>query len=142
MLAKSGAVDASDNGLDDTDTGEVWPTYTFNNLPKYYKGQEIHYDVTESMPSGLVDRSNDYEATVKETAPTEATQSEATQNGTLAFDVTNRYRYVVLPDTGGSGINSKPGAILIAISSICLIGACAMKTHENRKRHALGRSMR
>ncbi len=142
VLAKSGAVDASDNGLDDTDTGEVWPTYTFNNLPKYYKGQEIHYDVTESMPSGLVDRSNDYEATVKETAPTEATQSEATQNGTLAFDVTNRYRYVVLPDAGGSGINSKPGAILIAISSICLIGACAMKTHENRKRHALGRSMR
>lgn len=142
VLAKSGAVDASDNGLDDTDTGEVWPTYTFNNLPKYYKGQEIHYDVTESMPSGLVDRSNDYEATVKETAPTEATQSEATQNGTLAFDVTNRYRYVVLPEAGGSGINSKPGAILIAISSICLIGACAMKTHENRKRHALGRSMR
>ena len=132
VLAKSGAVDASDDGLDDTDTGEVWPTYTFNNLPKYYKGQEIHYDVTESMPTGLVDRSNDYEATVKET----------TQNGTLAFDVTNRYRYVVLPDTGGSGINSKPAAILIAISSICLIGACAMKTHENRKRHALGRSMR
>ena len=138
VLAKSGAVDASDDGLDDTDTGEVWPTYTFNNLPKYYKGQKIHYDVTESMPSGLVDRSNDYEATVKETAPTEATQNE----NALAFDVTNRYRYVVLPDTGGSGINSKPAAILIAISSICLIGACAMKTHENRKRHALGRSMR
>lgn len=143
VLAKSGAVDASDDGPDDTDTGEVWPTYTFNNLPKYYKGQKIHYDVTESMPSGLVDRSNDYEATVKETAPTEVTQSEATQNeNALAFDVTNRYRYVVLPDTGGSGINSKPAAILIAISSICLIGACAMKTHENRKRHALGRSMR
>lgn len=143
VLAKSGAVDASDDGLDDTDTGEVWPIYTFNNLPKYYKGQKIHYDVTESMPSGLVDRSNDYEATVKETAPTEVTQSEATQNeNALAFDVTNRYRYVVLPDTGGSGINSKPAAILIAISSICLIGACAMKTHENRKRHALGRSMR
>ena len=132
VLAKSGAVDASDDGLDNTDTGEVWPIYTFNNLPKYYKGQEIHYDVTESMPSGLVDCSNDYEATVEETK----------QNGTLAFDVTNRYRYVVLPDTGGSGINSKPAAILIAISSICLIGACAMKTHENRKRHALGRSMR
>ena len=132
VLAKSGAVDASDAGLDSTDTAETWPTYTFENLPKYYKGQEIHYDVTESMPTGLVDRSNDYEATVKET----------TQNGTLAFDVTNRYRYVVLPDTGGSGINSKPAAILIAISSICLIGACAMKTHENRKRHALGRSMR
>lgn len=143
VLAKSGAVDASDGGLDRTDTGEVWPTYTFNKLPKYYKGQRIHYDVTESMPSGLVDRSNDYEATVKETAPTEAMQSEATQNeNALAFDVTNRYRYVVLPDTGGSGINSKPAAILIAISSICLIGACAMKTHENRKRHALGRSMR
>lgn len=138
VLAKSGAVDASDDGPDDTDTGEVWPTYTFNNLPKYYKGQKIHYDVTESMPSGLVDRSNDYEATVKETAPTEVTQNE----NALAFDVTNRYRYVVLPDTGGSGINSKPAAILIAISSICLIGACAMKTHENRKRHALGRSMR
>ena len=132
VLAKSGAVDASDAGLDSTDTAETWPTYTFENLPKYYKGQEIHYAVTESMPTGLVDRSNDYEATVKET----------TQNGTLAFDVTNRYRYVVLPDTGGSGINSKPAAILIAISSICLIGACAMKTHENRKRHALGRSMR
>lgn len=56
--------------------------------------------------------------------------------------MTNRYRYVVLPETGGDGINSKPAAILIAISSICLIGACAMKTHENRKRHALGRSMR
>lgn len=132
VLAKSGAVDASDAGLDSTDTAETWPTYTFENLPKYYKGQEIHYDVTESMPTGLVDRSNDYEATVKET----------TQNGTLAFDVTNRYRYVVLPETGGDGINSKPAAILIAISSICLIGACAMKTHENRKRHALGRSMR
>ena len=132
VLAKSGAVDASDDGLDNTDTGEVWPIYTFNNLPKYYKGKAIHYDVTESMPSGLVDCSNDYEATVEETK----------QNGTLAFDVTNRYRYVVLPDTGGSGINSKPAAILIAISSICLIGACAMKTHENRKRHALGRSMR
>ena len=132
VLAKSGAVDASDAGLDSTDTAETWPTYTFENLPKYYKGQEIHYDVTESMPSGLVDCSNDYEATVEETK----------QNGTLAFDVTNRYRYVVLPDTGGSGINSKPAAILIAISSICLIGACAMKTRENRKRHALGRSMR
>ena len=132
VLAKSGAVDASDAGLDSTDTAETWPTYTFENLPKYYKGQEIHYDVTESMPTGLIDRSNDYEATVKET----------TQNGTLAFDVTNRYRYVVLPETGGDGINSKPAAILIAISSICLIGACAMKTHENRKRHALGRSMR
>lgn len=133
VLAKSGAVDASDAGLDSTDTAETWPTpITFENLPKYYKGQEIHYDVTESMPTGLIDRSNDYEATVKET----------TQNGTLAFDVTNRYRYVVLPETGGDGINSKPAAILIAISSICLIGACAMKTHENRKRHALGRSMR
>ena len=133
VLAKSGAVDASDAGLDSTDTAETWPTYTFENLPKYYKGQEIHYDVTESMPTRLANRSDDYEATVKET-----TQSD----GTLAFDVTNRYRYVVLPDTGGSGINSKPAAILIAISSICLIGACAMKTHENRKRHALGRSMR
>lgn len=143
--AVTGANDSgntADTAASNADTAEKWPSYTFNNLPKYYKGQEIHYDVTESMPSGLVDRSNDYEATVKETAPTEATQSEATQNGTLAFDVTNRYRYVVLPDTGGSGINSKPGAILIAISSICLIGACAMKTHENRKRHALGRSMR
>ena len=133
VLAKSGAVDASDAGLDSTDTAETWPTYTFENLPKYYKGQEIHYDVTESMPTRLANRSDDYEATVKET-----TQSD----GTLAFDVTNRYRYVVLPETGGSGINSKPAAILIAISSICLIGACAMKTHENRKRHALGRSMR
>ena len=133
VLAESGAVDASDAGLDSTDTAETWPTYTFENLPKYYKGQEIHYDVTESMPTRLANRSDDYEATVKET-----TQSD----GTLAFDVTNRYRYVVLPETGGSGINSKPAAILIAISSICLIGACAMKTHENRKRHALGRSMR
>ena len=133
VLAKSGAVDASAAGLDSTDTAETWPTYTFENLPKYYKGQEIHYDVTESMPTRLANRSDDYEATVKET-----TQSD----GTLAFDVTNRYRYVVLPETGGSGINSKPAAILIAISSICLIGACAMKTHENRKRHALGRSMR
>ena len=133
VLAKSGAVDASDAGLDSTDTAETWPTYTFENLPKYYKGQEIHYDVTESMPTRLANRSDDYEATVKET-----TQSD----GTLAFDVTNRYRYVVLPETGGDGINSKPAAILIAISSICLIGTCAMKTHENRKRHALGRSMR
>ena len=97
------------------------------------RAKEIHYDVTESMPTRLANRSDDYEATVKET-----TQSD----GTLAFDVTNRYRYVVLPETGGSGINSKPAAILIAISSICRIGACAMKTHENRKRHALGRSMR
>lgn len=148
VLSKDGVAETSDGssavtGANDSgntagtaasnaDTAETWPSYTFENLPKYYKGQKIHYDVTESMPSGLVDRSNDYEATVKET----------TQNGTLAFDVTNRYRYVVLPDTGGSGINSKPAAILIAISSICLIGACAMKTHENRKRHALGRSMR
>ncbi|MCG4792976.1 Cna B-type domain-containing protein [Bifidobacterium adolescentis] len=133
--AVTGANDSgntADTAANNADTAETWPSYTFENLPKYYKGQKIHYDVTESMPSRLVDRSNDYEATVKET----------TQNGTLAFDVTNRYRYVVLPETGGSGINSKPAAILIAISSICLIGACAMKTHENRKRHALGRSMR
>ena len=127
VLSKSGAVEAPDG----TDTSETWPTYTFENLPKYYKGQKIHYDVTESMPSGLADRSDDYESTVKET-----TQKE----NALAFDVTNRY--VVLPETGGDGINSKPAAILIAISSICLIGACAMKTHTSKKRHAFGRSMR
>lgn len=143
VLSRTGAVDAANDYLDTTDTDEAWPSYTFQNLPKYYKGQKIHYDVTESMPSGLTDRSNDYESTVKETTQSEATQSEASQNeDALAFDVTNRYRYVVLPETGGDGNDGKPAAILIAISSICLIGACAVKTHENRKRHALGRSMR
>lgn len=133
VLSKDGVAETSDGSLDANDTSKEWPSYTFQNLPKYYKGQKIHYDVTESMPSGLADRSDDYEATVKET-----TQNE----NALAFDVTNRYRYVVLPETGGDGNDGKPAAILIAISSICLIGACVVKTHENRKRHALGRSMR
>lgn len=118
--------ESSGSGATNT-TSDEW-TYTFKNLPKYYKGKEIHYSVTEEAVDGYKPVSLTGGKTVAES------QSGATADATAAdeswrYQLTNKYTAVKLPSTGGEGDGNymRAGLIVLLVGTLCLAMALRRK---------------
>lgn len=120
---------SSGSGATNT-TSDEW-TYTFTNLPKYYKGKEIHYSVTEEAVDG-------YKPVLLTGGKTAAkSQSSATADTAAAdeswqYRLTNKYTAVKLPSTGGEGDGTymRAGLIALLVGTICLAMALRRKERD------------
>lgn len=121
--------ESSGSGATNT-TSDEW-TYTFTNLPKYYKGKEIHYSVTEEAVDG-------YKPVLLTGGKTAAkSQSSATADTAAAdeswqYRLTNKYTAVKLPSTGGEGDRTymRAGLIALLVGTLCLAMALRRKERD------------
>lgn len=120
---------SSGSGATNT-TSDEW-TYTFTKLPKYYKGKEIHYSVTEEAVDG-------YKPVLLTGGKTAAkSQSSATADTAAAdeswqYRLTNKYTAVKLPSTGGEGDGTymRAGLIALLVGTLCLAMALRRKERD------------
>lgn len=148
---------AGSSGSDTTNVASNEWAYAFTNLPKYYKGKEIHYSVTEEAVNGYkpvsltggktvpqqpnqsetgADESN---AQTAASDPNTATdESQDSTDGTNAtaeswnYQLTNKYTAVKLPSTGGEGDGTymRAGLIALLVGTLCLAMALRRKERD------------
>ena len=118
--------ESSGSGATNT-TSDEW-TYTFTNLPKYYKGKEIHYFVTEEAVDGYKPVSLTGGKAVAE-SQSGATADATTTDESWQYQLTNKYTAVKLPSTGGEGDGNymRAGLIALLVGTMCLVMALRRK---------------
>ena len=118
--------ESSGSGATNTTSGE-W-IYTFTNLPKYYKGKEIHYSVTEEAVDGYKPVSLTGGKTVAK-SQSGATADATTTDESWRYQLTNKYTAVKLPSTGGEGDGNymRAGLIALLVGTLCLVMALRRK---------------
>lgn len=148
---------AGSSGSDTTNVASNEWAYAFTNLPKYYKGKEIHYSVTEEAVNGYkpvsltggktvpqqpnqsetgADESNAQTAAADPN--TAADESQDSTDGTNAtaeswnYQLTNKYTAVKLPSTGGEGDGTymRAGLIALLVGTLCLAMALRRKERD------------
>ena len=118
--------ESSGSGATNT-TSDEW-TYTFTNLPKYYKGKEIHYSVTEEAVDGYKPVSLTGGKTAAK-SQSGATADATTTDESWRYQLTNKYTAVKLPSTGGEGDGTyiRAGLIALLVGTLCLAMALRRK---------------
>lgn len=148
---------AGSSGSDTTNVASNEWAYAFTNLPKYYKGKEIHYSVTEEAVNGYkpvsltggktvpqqpnqsetgADESNAQTAAADPNTATD--ESQDSTDGTKAtaeswnYQLTNKYTAVKLPSTGGedNGNTMRVGLIVLLVGTLCLAMALRRKERD------------
>ena len=121
--------ESSGSGATNTTSNE-W-TYTFTNLPKYYKGKEIHYSVTEEAVDGYkpVSLTGGKNAAKSQSS---ATADTAAADESWQYRLTNKYTAVKLPSTGGEGDGTymRAGLIALLVGTLCLAMALRRKERD------------
>lgn len=121
--------ESSGSGATNTTSNE-W-TYTFTNLPKYYKGKEIHYSVTEEAVDGYkpVSLTGGKNAAKSQSS---ATADTAAADESWQYHLTNKYTAVKLPSTGGEGDGTymRAGLIALLVGTLCLAMALRRKERD------------
>ena len=145
---------AGSSGSDTTNVASNEWAYAFTNLPKYYKGKEIHYSVTEEAVNGYkpvsltggktvpqqpnqsetgADESNAQTAAADPNTATDESQDSTDGTNATAeswnYQLTNKYTAVKLPSTGGEGNGNtmRVGLIVLLVGTLCLIVALRRK---------------
>lgn len=121
--------ESSGSGATNT-TSDEW-TYTFTNLPKYYKGKEIHYSVTEEAVDGYKPVSLTGGKTAAK-SQSSATADTAAADESWQYQLTNKYTAVKLPSTGGEGDGTymRAGLIALLVGTLCLAMALRRKERD------------
>lgn len=145
---------AGSSGSDTTNVASNEWAYAFTNLPKYYKGKEIHYSVTEEAVNGYkpisliggkivpqqpnqsetgADENNAQTAAADPNTATDESQDSTDGTNATAeswnYWLTNKYTAVKLPSTGGEGNGNtmRVGLIVLLVGTLCLIVALRRK---------------
>ncbi len=145
---------AGSSGSDTTNVASNEWAYAFTNLPKYYKGKEIHYSVTEEAVNGYkpvsltggktvpqqpnqsetgADEGNAQTAAADPNTATDESQDSTDGTNATAeswnYQLTNKYTAVKLPSTGGEGNGNtmRVGLIVLLVGTLCLIVALRRK---------------
>lgn len=145
---------AGSSGSDTTNVASNEWAYAFTNLPKYYKGKEIHYSVTEEAVNGYkpvsltggktvpqqpnqsetgADESNAQTAAADPNTATDESQDSTDGTNATAeswnYQLTNKYTAVKLPSTGGEGDGTymRAGLIALLVGTLCLAMALRRK---------------
>lgn len=145
---------AGSSGSDTTNVASDEWAYAFTNLPKYYKGKEIHYSVTEEAVNGYkpvsltggktvpqqpnqsetgADENNAQTAAADPNTATDESQDSTDGTNATAeswnYQLTNKYTAVKLPSTGGEGNGNtmRVGLIVLLVGTLCLIVALRRK---------------
>lgn len=145
---------AGSSGSDTTNVAFNEWAYAFTNLPKYYKGKEIHYSVTEEAVNGYkpvsltggktvpqqpnqsetgADENNAQTAAADPNTATDESQDSTDGTNATAeswnYQLTNKYTAVKLPSTGGEGNGNtmRVGLIVLLVGTLCLIVALRRK---------------
>lgn len=145
---------AGSSGSDTTNVASNEWAYAFTNLPKYYKGKEIHYSVTEEAVNGYkpvsltggktvpqqpnqsetgADESNAQTAAADPNTATDESQDSTDGTNATAeswnYQLTNKYTAVKLPSTGGEGDGNymRAGLIALLVGTLCLVMALRRK---------------
>lgn len=145
---------AGSSGSDTTNVASNEWAYAFTNLPKYYKGKEIHYSVTEEAVNGYkpvsltggktvpqqpnqsetgADESNAQTAAADPNTATDESQDSTDGTNATAeswnYQLTNKYTAVKLPSTGGEGDGTymRVGLIALLVGTLCLAMALRRK---------------
>lgn len=145
---------AGSSGSDTTNVASNEWAYAFTNLPKYYKGKEIHYSVTEEAVNGYkpvsltggktvpqqpnqsetgADESNAQTAAADPNTATDESQDSTDGTNATAeswnYQLINKYTAVKLPSTGGEGDGTymRAGLIALLVGTLCLAMALRRK---------------
>lgn len=148
---------AGSSGSDTTNVASDEWAYAFTNLPKYYKGKEIHYSVTEEAVNGYkpvsltggktvpqqpnqsetgADESNAQTAAADPNTATDESQDSTDGTNATAeswnYRLTNKYTAVKLPSTGGEGNGNtmRVGLIVLLVGTLCLAMALRRKERD------------
>lgn len=148
---------AGSSGSDTTNVASNEWAYAFTNLPKYYKGKEIHYSVTEEAVNGYkpvsltggktvpqqpnqsetgADESNAQTAAADPNTATDESQDSTDGTNATAeswnYQLTNKYTAVKLPSTGGEGDGTymRAGLIALLVGTLCLAMALRRKERD------------
>lgn len=148
---------AGSSGSDTTNVASNEWAYAFTNLPKYYKGKEIHYSVTEEAVNGYkpvsltggktvpqqpnqsetgADESNAQTAAADPNTATDESQDSTDGTNATAeswnYQLTNKYTAVKLPSTGGEGNGNtmRVGLIVLLVGTLCLAMALRRKERD------------
>lgn len=148
---------AGSSGSDTTNVASNEWAYAFTNLPKYYKGKEIHYSVTEEAMNGYkpvsltggktvpqqpnqsetgADESNAQTAAADPNTATDESQDSTDGTNATAeswnYQLTNKYTAVKLPSTGGEGDGTymRAGLIALLVGTLCLAMALRRKERD------------
>ena len=148
---------AGSSGSDTTNVASNEWAYAFTNLPKYYKGKEIHYSVTEEAVNGYkpvsltggktvpqqpnqsetgADESNAQTAAADPNTATDESQDSTDGTNATAeswnYQLTNKYTAVKLPSTGGEGDGTymRVGLIALLVGALCLAMALRRKERD------------
>lgn len=148
---------AGSSGSDTTNVASDEWAYAFTNLPKYYKGKEIHYSVTEEAVNGYkpvsltggktvpqqpnqsetgADESNAQTAAADPNTATDESQDSTDGTNATAeswnYQLTNKYTAVKLPSTGGEGNGNtmRVGLIVLLVGTLCLAMALRRKERD------------
>lgn len=148
---------AGSSGSDTTNVASNEWAYAFTNLPKYYKGKEIHYSVTEEAVNGYkpvsltggktvpqqpnqsetgADESNAQTAAADPNTATDESQDSTDGTNATAeswnYQLTNKYTAVKLPSTGGEGDGTymRAGLIALLVGTLCLAMALRCKERD------------
>lgn len=148
---------AGSSGSDTTNVASNEWAYAFINLPKYYKGKEIHYSVTEEAVNGYkpvsltggktvpqqpnqsetgADESNAQTAAADPNTATDESQDSTDGTNATAeswnYQLTNKYTAVKLPSTGGEGDGTymRVGLIALLVGTLCLAMALRRKERD------------
>lgn len=148
---------AGSSGSDTTNVASNEWAYAFTNLPKYYKGKEIHYSVTEEAVNGYkpvsltggktvpqqpnqsetgADESNAQTAAADPNTATDESQDSSDGTNATAeswnYQLTNKYTAVKLPSTGGEGDGTymRAGLIALLVGTLCLAMALRRKERD------------
>lgn len=148
---------AGSSGSDTTNVASDEWAYAFTNLPKYYKGKEIHYSVTEEAVNGYkpvsltggktvpqqpnqsetgADENNAQTAAADPNTATDESQDSTDGTNATAeswkYWLTNKYTAVKLPSTGGEGNGNtmRVGLIVLLVGTLCLAMALRRKERD------------
>ena len=148
---------AGSSGSDTTNVASNEWAYAFTNLPKYYKGKEIHYSVTEEAVNGykpvsltggktVPQQPNHRKPALTKATPKpqrlirirQRTNHRDSTDGTNAtaeswnYQLTNKYTAVKLPSTGGEGDGTymRAGLIALLVGTLCLAMALRRKERD------------
>lgn len=148
---------AGSSGSDTTNVASNEWAYAFTNLPKYYKGKEIHYSVTEEAVNGYkpvsltggktvpqqpnqsetgADESNAQTAAADPNTATDESQDSTDGTNATAeswnYQLINKYTAVKLPSTGGEGDGNymRAGLIALLVGTLCLAMALRRKERD------------